>query len=142
MSLRHPQNKMSKSDPNVSSRILMNDSDDQIAAKIRKATTDTELGISWDPIKRPGIANLLNILSCIKNEEPKLLAQKYANYSNQKIKETVSDAVISLVKPIREEMYRIDKEVNVDLLLTSGESRAREIAENTMNEVRKVVGLA
>ena len=142
MSLRHPTNKMSKSDVIISSRILMNDSDDQIVSKIRKAATDTELGITWDPIKRPGIANLLNILSCIVNEDPSELALKYKDYSNMKLKDLVSDAVISLVKPIREEMHRIDKDVDVDLLLSSGESRAREIAENTMKEVRNVVGLA
>jgi hypothetical protein len=39
-------------------------------------------------------------------------------------------------------MERIDKEVDVDLILKSGESRAREIAENTMKEVRTIVGLA
>lgn len=142
MSLRHPRNKMSKSDANVSSRILINDSDDQIVSKIKKATTDTQLGISWDPEERPGIANLLNIMSCILNEDPESLAHKYANYSNRQLKELASDAIISLVKPIREEMNRIDKEVDVELLLRSGESRAREIAENTMQEVRQVVGLA
>ena len=133
---------MSKSDTNVSSRILMNDSDDQIALKIKKATTDTKIGISWDPVGRPGITNLLNILSCIVNEDAEALAHKYEAYSNRQLKELVSDAVVSLIRPIRHEMYRIDKEVDVDLLLKSGESRAREIAENTMKEVRTIVGLA
>jgi tryptophanyl-tRNA synthetase len=142
MSLKQPKNKMSKSDPNVSSQILMNDSDDQIASKIKKATTDTQLGISWNPVDRPGISNLLNILSCIVHEEPEALAQKYENYSNSQLKSLVADAVVSLIKPIREEMNRLDQEVDVDLLLKSGESRAREIAENTMKEVRNVVGLA
>jgi tryptophanyl-tRNA synthetase len=142
MSLKQPKNKMSKSDANVSSRILMNDSDDQIVSKIKKATTDTQLGISWNPVERPGISNLLNILSCIEHEEPEALVQKYENYSNSQLKTLVSDAVVSLIKPIREEMNRIDQEVDVDLLLKSGESRAREIAENTMKEVRNVVGLA
>jgi tryptophanyl-tRNA synthetase len=142
MSLKQPKNKMSKSDPNVSSQILMNDSDDQIASKIKKATTDTQLGISWNPVDRPGISNLLNILSCIVHEEPEALAQKYENYSNSQLKSLVADAVVALIKPIREEMNRLDQEVDVDLLLKSGESRAREIAENTMKEVRNVVGLA
>jgi tryptophanyl-tRNA synthetase len=133
---------MSKSDTNVSSRILMNDSDDQIALKIKKSTTDNKLGISWDPVERPGITNLLNILSCIVNEEAEALAHKYETYSNRQLKELVSDEVVSLIRPIRQEMERIDKEVDVDLILKSGESRAREIAENTMKEVRTIVGLA
>jgi hypothetical protein len=58
------------------------------------------------------------------------------------LKELVSDEVVSLIRPIRQEMERIDKEVDVDLILKSGESRAREIAENTMKEVRTIVGLA
>jgi tryptophanyl-tRNA synthetase len=76
------------------------------------------------------------------HEEPEALAQKYENYSNSQLKSLVADAVVALIKPIREEMNRLDQEVDVDLLLKSGESRAREIAENTMKEVRNVVGLA
>ena len=142
MSLRNPKNKMSKSDSNASSRILMNDSDDQIASKIRKATTDTQLGISWDPVERPGVTNLINILACIMNEEPIAVAEKYSNDSNQQFKNRVTDAVVSMVRPVREEMDRINRDMDLELILEDGESRARDIAENTMKEVRNVIGLS
>ncbi len=142
MSLRNPKNKMSKSDSNASSRILMNDSDDQIASKIRKATTDTQLGISWDPVERPGVTNLINILACIMNEEPIAVAEKYSNDSNQQFKNRVTDAVVSIVRPVREEMDRINRDMDLELILEDGESRARDIAENTMKEVRNVIGLS
>ena len=142
MSLRNPKNKMSKSDSNASSRILMNDSDDQIASKIRKATTDTQLGISWDPVERPGVTNLINILACIMNEEPIAVAEKYSNDSNQQFKNRVTDAVVSIVRPVREKMDRINRDMDLELILEDGESRARDIAENTMKEVRNVIGLS
>ncbi|KAJ3038416.1 hypothetical protein HK097_003182, partial [Rhizophlyctis rosea] len=69
MSLRHPTNKMSKSDPSDATRINLSDTPDQIRSKIRKATTDTTLGISYDPDMRPGVANLLRIHSAFSGEE-------------------------------------------------------------------------
>ncbi|KAF8319437.1 Nucleotidylyl transferase [Clavulina sp. PMI_390] len=62
LSLRDPIQKMSKSAKDPKSRILLSDSRDEIARKIRKAVTDSETTISYDPIHRPGISNLLRIL--------------------------------------------------------------------------------
>lgn len=53
---------MSKSAANPNSRILLSDSTDEIALKIRKAVTDSDTHITYDPIKRPGVSNLLRIL--------------------------------------------------------------------------------
>ena len=62
LSLREPSQKMSKSSVNPKSRILLSDGKDEIEMKIRKAVTDSDTHISYDPMRRPGISNLLTIL--------------------------------------------------------------------------------
>ena len=62
MSLTEPTTKMSKSHSNPESRILLTDSDSEIQSKIKSAVTDSDYSISYDPEKRPGISNLIDIL--------------------------------------------------------------------------------
>ncbi|RHY10234.1 hypothetical protein DYB25_010371 [Aphanomyces astaci] len=65
MSLRDPTQKMSKSDISTQSRIDLTDSPDVIVKKIRKAQTDAIPGISYDKAGRPGVSNLMSILSAV-----------------------------------------------------------------------------
>lgn len=62
-SLRNPGKKMSKSDPDPKSRISLTDTPDEIASKLKKSVTDCTSQISYDLEGRPGISNLINILS-------------------------------------------------------------------------------
>lgn len=62
-SLRNPGKKMSKSDPDAKSRICLTDTPDEIALKVKKSVTDFTSQISYDLEGRPGISNLINILS-------------------------------------------------------------------------------
>jgi tryptophanyl-tRNA synthetase len=142
MSLKTPTSKMSKSDPAEGSRILLSDSDDQIASKIKKATMDSITGISYDTEKRHGVANLIHIMSCATGQSPSEISQSCSTDSNQKFKEKVKENVIGLVKPIREEMARLKKDLPyVQKVLEMGEEKARAKAEETMKEVKRVVGL-
>ena len=69
LSLKNPQKKMSKSDPVATSCVYVTDSPEDIQFKIRKATTDSIQGsIYYDPIERPGVSNLINIVSGISNK--------------------------------------------------------------------------
>lgn len=63
MSLKEPTKKMSKSDPNPRSRILITDTKEEIESKIKGALTDSMTGISYDPKSRPGVANLLELMT-------------------------------------------------------------------------------
>lgn len=62
-SLRDPSKKMSKSDPDSKSRIMLTDTPDQLLDKVKKALTDFTSAVTYDPIERPGVANLLTIHS-------------------------------------------------------------------------------
>ena len=72
-SLKDPTQKMSKSDDDPRSRILLSDSNEAIAAKIRHALTDSVGDISYDPQKRPGVSNLIDICSMCRGLPKSLL---------------------------------------------------------------------
>ncbi|KAJ3089358.1 hypothetical protein HK102_006580 [Quaeritorhiza haematococci] len=158
MSLRVPTSKMSKSDPSEASRIQIDDTPDAIRVKIRKATVDSERGITYDPAKRPGIANLLHILSCMESLRvqqqqqqtsdtengisPEDLARQYANFSNKEFKDVVTESVVEALGPIRERIEKLKKEKGyVEEVLKGGEEKAQRIAERTLRDVKKVIGL-
>lgn len=62
-SLRNPEKKMSKSDPDPKSHICLTDPPDQIAMKVKKSVTDFTSHITYDLEGRPGVANLINLFS-------------------------------------------------------------------------------
>lgn len=69
-SLRDPSKKQSKSDPNDKSRITLRDSPNQIRKKIKRAITDFTSEVTYDPVERPGVANLVGIHALVKNVSP------------------------------------------------------------------------
>ncbi|KAK7184293.1 tryptophanyl-tRNA synthetase [Paraphaeosphaeria sporulosa] len=105
MSLQDPTKKMSKSDPDERSRILITDTREQIQAKIKAALTDSTPGISYDRELRPGVSNLLDIMYYMdqsKYESPMAIARDFTNVSMRALKEGVATAVADHLEPIRE----------------------------------------
>lgn len=96
MSLQSPSSKMSKSDPNPASRILLTDSPSQIRKKILSALTDSTNAVTYDPISRPGVSNLLSLLSLFENKKPEELAAKMASQGAKlkDLKERVAEGVV------------------------------------------------
>lgn len=150
LSLRDPSSKMSKSAPDVNSRILITDSPDQVKSKIRKAVTDAETSLSYDPDARPGVSNLLSILSALKDAEggPGEWAEKLNSEieakgvaSGQRLKATLTEAVVETLKPIQRELEKLRADpgflVEMEKL---GRDKAKVVARRTMAEVRKSVG--
>ncbi|KAL0947709.1 hypothetical protein HGRIS_013795 [Hohenbuehelia grisea] len=143
LSLKDPSSKMSKSAPDTQSRILLTDTPAQIRAKIRGAVTDSIQGITYDPVARPGTANLLAILAACTNEDVTAVAERYRDKRHGDLKAGVVDAVEGVVRGPREEFERIRKEEGyLALVATEGAEKARALAEVTMRDVRKLVGLA
>ncbi|CAE6457063.1 tryptophanyl-tRNA synthetase [Rhizoctonia solani] len=156
LSLRDPSQKMSKSAPHPASRILLTDPPEAIDKKIKSAVTDSERGVEYDPVARPGVANLLTILDAcrgLSGENPpdqggdtstrlETLASELSTLSHAEFKRWVSDAVQSTLAPIRDEYTRIraDESYLRDVA-EAGRMRAFEVAENTMADVREVLGV-
>ncbi|KAG8983983.1 Tryptophan--tRNA ligase, mitochondrial [Tulasnella sp. JGI-2019a] len=147
MSLRNPMQKMSKSAPDPRSRIIISDSAESVASKIRSAVTDSIPTITYDPVNRPGVSNLLTILAAVLPQSgnpirPVALAEEYMGKNHAALKGDVVDAVEAKLRPIREEYLRLkDDEAWLNIVSRTGARRAREIATVTMEEVKQKIGL-
>jgi tryptophanyl-tRNA synthetase len=143
MSLTNPAKKMSKSDTNDKSRILITDDSETIKKKINKAITDSEDNISFDPENRPGLSNLLQILLYAEANTgtPEEIAQELQGVSKRSIKERVSGAVDRLLLPVRERYSEvIQNEKYLDDIAKLGAAKASKNAEVTMKLVKDVIG--
>ena len=134
---------MSKSSPDVQSRILLTDEFAQIQSKIRSAVTDSQLGITFDPVNRPGVSNLVTILAVCADKSPEEVAEWYTSEGHARLKADTAEAVESLLRRPREELKRLKAEATyLERIAKDGAARAREISEATVTLVRTQIGLA
>jgi len=141
-SLRDPTKKMSKSDPDQRSCVMLTDTPEAITEKFKKAITDFTSEVTFDPDARSGVANLLIIHSLVSGKSIPDICEEFKHLNTGQYKFKVADAVIAHVDPIRLKIEEYLK--NPDYLwsvLSDGTERARETAEKTMDEVKLKVGL-
>ncbi|KAL0067351.1 Tryptophan--tRNA ligase, mitochondrial [Marasmius tenuissimus] len=143
LSLRDPTSKMSKSAPDAASRILLTDSPNEIASKIRVAVTDSIPGITYDPVNRPGTANLLTILAAARGEDVHETVKAYESQNHGALKRDITEVIQEMLRKPREEFQRLKIENGyLEEIAREGKEKAIEKAEQTMQEVRKRVGLS
>lgn len=146
MSLKDPALKMSKSHQDSRSRILLTDTHDEIASKIKLAVTDSLPLISYDPRTRPGISNLIELVHHVEGGRTTCedLARDFESLSKQNFKALVADRVSSSLVRVREEYQRIltaDAGRYLDTVAAQGAVKAKASAEETMALVREAVGI-
>ncbi|RDB19322.1 Tryptophan--tRNA ligase, mitochondrial [Hypsizygus marmoreus] len=142
LSLKDPSSKMSKSSPDLQSRILLTDTGAQIQSKIRAAVTDSIAGISYDPIARPGTSNLLTILAACTDEDVADVAKRYEGKGHGHLKADVAAAVEEMIKGPRAEFEKLRHETAyLDQVAKDGAERAMERSDRTMKVVRERLGL-
>ena len=142
MSLQEPTRKMSKSDPEET-YIAMLDAPDVIRRKIRRAVTDSENRIAYEPESRPGVANLMSILSALGGQSLEAIAAEYDGQGYGKFKDAVADCVIAALEPIQKRYAEISADkAYLQQVMDSGRERAAAIAHRTMLKVRKKLGIA
>ena len=144
MSLRDGTAKMSKSDPSEQSRILLIDSDDAIAQKIRKAKTDPE-PLPDDPALlegRPEARNLVGIMAAMTGETPEAVLARFAGQGFGAFKPALADAAIALLAPLRDRLIELRRdEAALDAILSAGAEKAAALAAPTLAEAYRAVGL-
>jgi tryptophanyl-tRNA synthetase len=134
---------MSKSAIDPNSRILLTDSYEIIAKRIRSAVTDSISGITFDPVERPGTSNLLTILSACTGEAPAVLTERYAGSNHGTLKKDVVEAVEEALRKPRAEFARLrDEKMFLAKVARDGAEKAREHSDRTLKEVRRRVGLS
>lgn len=142
MSLKEPTLKMSKSHVDERSRIILTDSPEDIRQKVKAALTDSEPGITYDPICRPGISNLIEILSHLEENSCFEIASQYESASPRALKEHLSERICDALSPIKEKFNAtISDGRNLDVISEEGAQKARANAEITMKKVRETMGL-
>lgn len=133
---------MSKSSPDLSSRILLTDTATQIKTKIRGAITDSIQGITYDPVNRPGTSNLLTILAASTEEDVEDVATRYTAKGHGSLKNDVADAIEEMFKVPRGELERLrDDRTYLESVAKDGAARAQESSRATLCLVKKLVGL-
>ncbi|MET0315228.1 MAG: tryptophan--tRNA ligase [Rhodococcus fascians] len=139
--LQDPTSKMSKSASTDAGLINLLDDPKVSAKKIRSAVTDTEREIRFDRENKPGVSNLLTILSALTGEAIVSLEQRYVGQGYGDLKGDVADALVEFVAPLRAAVdnYLADQ-TELDRILASGADRAREIASRTLAQVYDRVG--
>jgi tryptophanyl-tRNA synthetase len=140
MDLQYPERKMSKSVSSPLGTVLLFDEPDEIVRKVRKAVTDTEATVGYDPEARPGVANLLELLSAATGRPPQDLAPSYANYGQ--LKKDVADALVELLRPIRERRAELAADPGaVPHLMAVGAAKAGAVAQATYVRAAEAMGL-
>jgi tryptophanyl-tRNA synthetase len=144
MSLRDGSAKMSKSDPSDMSRVNLTDSDDDIAAKIRKARTDSE-PLPGDPelLKdRPEARNLLGIMAAITSESENAVLARFEGQGFGAFKPALADALVTLIAPIRSRYEALVTDAaELDRILDDGASKAASAAAPTLLAAKRALGL-
>ena len=141
LSLQEPEKKMSKSDPNAKSFILLTDPDDVIVKKIKSAVTDSEAKVRFDPVEKKGVANLMTIYACCTGKDFDEIEAEFDGKGYGDFKAAVAEAVVAELSPLRAEFGRLlaDK-AYVEQCARDGAEKARAVARRTVRKVMKKVG--
>lgn len=143
MSLSNPRKKMSKSDQNSNNYIALLDGIDAISFKIRHAVTDSDLPpvIYYDPLKKPGISNLLSILSGVTESSISNLEKIFRGKTYSQLKTVVIQSLSSMLIKLQCRYYQERSNENkLNRILYFGAEKAREQANYTLKQVHKVMG--
>ena len=143
MSLKDGSKKMSKSDPSENSRINMTDGPDDIARKIKKATSDSELlpGSSEDLLTRPEAKNLIGIYAALSNQNTTQVCSEFEGKQFSDLKGKLTDLAVSVLGPIGVEMSKLMSEPSyLDSVLRDGAEKSRVISDEVLAEVYDVIG--
>lgn len=140
-SLANPEMKMSKSDPNPNGYILLMDKPDDIMRKFKRAVTDSDAHIAFDPHGKPGISNLLQIYALATGTTIEQAVAEFEGKGYGDFKQAVGESVVELLAPIREKTT--DLLANKDYLeqvYTEGAQKASYLARKTLDKVYRKLG--
>ena len=143
MSLRDGKKKMSKSEESDYSRINLQDSEDEIEKKIKKAKTDSSAIPSdkKDLEKRPEALNLLNIYSSITNSTLEKTLKEMEGKDFSQFKKKLTDVLIATICPIGKKIKQLNKDkVQLVSILKEGSVKAKTIAGKNLKEIKEIVG--
>ncbi|HET9091687.1 MAG TPA: tryptophan--tRNA ligase [Acidimicrobiales bacterium] len=140
MDLQHPGSKMSKSAESPQGTIDLLDTPEQIAQKVRRAVTDTDGEVRYDPEHKPGLSNLLELMAAVTGRSIDDVAAAYDRYGP--LKADLAEALVEALGPVREryETYSSDP-AEITALLDQGAEKAAGVASKTLARAKDAMGL-
>ena len=140
--LLDPTTKMGKSDDDPNNVIFLQDSDEEITKKIKRAVTDSLNNIAYDEKNQPGVSNLLTIISACENVPIDEVVNSLAGQGYGALKKRATDAVLSVVRPIREKFeYYMNNQKELMKIAALGAKKAQKVARETLNKAKAAMGL-
>ena len=140
--LQNPTAKMSKSGESPAGILWLLDEPGALSKKIKSAVTDTDNAIVFDPENKPGVSNLLSLLSLATGTSVHDLAESLSGGGYGALKSEVAEAVVATVTPIRERTHELLADpAELDRLLALGAEKAAETAEATLGRAHEALGL-
>ena len=131
--------KMSKS---LGNTIMLSATEDETAKLIKKAKTDQDRHITYDPVNRPEVANLLRIISLCTDEEPEKIAERIGDGGGGALKNELTEALNEHLRPLRTKRAELEQQPElIRTVLNEGVAKARAIAQKTLEEVRHVMNM-
>ncbi|MGK0267645.1 MAG: tryptophanyl-tRNA synthetase [Paraglaciecola sp.] len=143
MSLQDPTKKMSKSDDNVNNFVGLLEDPKKIAKKIKRAVTDSDdqARIYFDTTEKPGVSNLLSLLSCATGASVDTLVPSYEDKMYGHLKSDVADAIVALIEPIQVKYHALrDDKTELNRIMREGSEKASQRAAVTLAKAYDAVG--
>lgn len=143
MSLTSPDSKMSKSDKDPNGCVYVLEKPEDILRKFKKAVTDsdTERCVRYDPEQKPGVSNLMAIYSVATGRSFDEIEAEFDGKGYGAFKPAVGEAVVELLRPLREESERIMKDkAYLESVYKEGAAHASYLANKTLSKVHRKIG--
>jgi tryptophanyl-tRNA synthetase len=140
MDLADPSGKMGKSSTMDSGLVYLLDRPELVRRKVSRAVTDSDGVVSYDPYRKPGVSNLLEILAACHREQPGLVAVRYQSYTE--LKEAVAETIVDTLAPVQRRYTELMADrAYLDEVRRRGAQRVRERASHTVARAKRAIGL-
>lgn len=141
LNLQNPTEKMNKSDGQNMGTVFLMDDLNLVRKKIMSAVTDCESEVRFDEEKKPGISNLMSILSSITGESMESIEKRFAGHGYGDFKKEVANVVCDLLGTIQTKYNHFKNQDVLNKILADGAERARVVAAETLNRAKVALGL-
>ncbi len=140
MDLQNPRAKMSKSADSPQGTVTLFDPPEVISRKIKRAVTDTEAEVRYDPKTKPGVSNLLELLAVATDRTPAEAAAGYTQYGP--LKADTAAAIVEFLRPVQERYRDLAADpAQVQRILAAGAAKAQSVSAPTLARAQAAIGL-
>jgi tryptophanyl-tRNA synthetase len=122
--------------------IMLSATEDETASLIKKAKTDADRVVTYDPDKRPEVSNLLILVSLCTGEAPEAIAPKIGDGGSGRLKGILTEALNNYLRLLRKKRKELESDPDyIRKVLRKGIEQARKVASNMLEEVREAMNM-